>query len=184
MGHGSEDAEHRSLVGRSPVHRWPRPATGRFTGFVTGATFARGQIVDYRILGSFEIYDGGVLVTPGAGRQRALLALLLLRANETVQSETLVDELWEESPPPSAAKIVQNYVSQLRRALGDGVLVTRGRGYALRVEPGEIDVDRFAQQLEIGRRALASNEPELAAATLSAALELWRGPPLVDFADE
>jgi YVTN family beta-propeller protein len=139
--------------------------------------------VDYRILGSFEVYDGGDPVTPGTGRQRSLLALLLLRANQTVQSETLVDELWE-SPPPSAAKILQNYVSQLRRALGDGVLVTRGRGYALRVEPGEVDVDRFVEQLEIGRRALASNEPELAASTLRATLELWRGPPLDDFADE
>jgi DNA-binding SARP family transcriptional activator len=139
--------------------------------------------VDYRILGSFEVSDGGAPVTPGTGRQRALLALLLLRPNETVQSETLVDELWE-SPPPSATKILQNYVSQLRRTLGDGVLVTRGRGYALRVEPGEVDVDRFVAQLEIGRRALATNDPELAAATLRAALELWRGPPLVDFADE
>ncbi|HEY7345714.1 MAG TPA: winged helix-turn-helix domain-containing protein, partial [Gaiella sp.] len=86
--------------------------------------------MDYRILGSFEVSDGGAPVTPGTGRQRALLALLLLRPNETVQSETLVDELWE-SPPPSATKILQNYVSQLRRTLGDGVLVTRGRGYAL-----------------------------------------------------
>jgi DNA-binding SARP family transcriptional activator len=140
--------------------------------------------VDYRILGSFEIYDDGALLAPGTGRQRALLALLLLRANETVQSETLVDELWEGSPPPSATKILQNYVSRLRRGLGDGVLVTRGHGYALRVGPGEVDVDRFRQQLEVGRRALASNEPELATETLSAALALWRGPPLVDFADE
>jgi len=140
--------------------------------------------VDYRILGSFEIYDDGVLVVPGTGRQRALLALLLLRANETVPSETLVDELWDGAPPASATKILQNYVSRLRRALGDGVLVTRGRGYALRVESGEVDVERFERELETGRRALASNDPGRASATLQAALALWRGPPLVDFTDD
>jgi DNA-binding SARP family transcriptional activator len=105
--------------------------------------------MDYRILGSFEVRAAdGADVPLGSGKQRALLALLLLHANETVSSERLVHELWDGAPPPSATKILQNYVSRLRRALGDGMLVTRGHAYELRVERGELDVDRFRQQFE------------------------------------
>lgn len=140
--------------------------------------------MDYRILGPLDVRAGGVRIAPGRGRQRALLAVLLLHANETVVAESLVEELWDGTPPPSATKIVQNYVSRLRRELGDGRLLTRGRGYELRVEPGELDVDRFRCELEAGRRALGSGDPELATATLGAALALWRGPALADFSDE
>lgn len=140
--------------------------------------------MDYRILGPLEVDADGVPVELVGGRQSALLAFLLLHANETVPAERLVDELWDGSPPPSAHKILQHYVSRLRRDLGNGPLVTRGRGYELRVKPGELDVDRFAELLEAGRQAMASNEPDVAATTLRRALSLWRGPVLVELADD
>ena len=140
--------------------------------------------MNYRILGPLEVEMDGVPVVLVGGKQAALLAFLLLHTNKTVPSEELVEELWDGSPPASATKILQNYVSKLRRTLPDGVLVTRGRGYELRVEPGELDVDRFTELLEAGRRAIASNEPDVATTTLHAALSLWRGAPLVDFSDE
>ena len=140
--------------------------------------------MDYRILGPLEVVADDVPIGLVGGKQRALLALLLLHANQTVPSERLVDDLWEGTPPPSATKILQNYVSRLRRELGNGHLVTRGHGYELRVEPGELDADRFTELLEAGRRAMASNEPEVATTTLAAALALWRGPALVDLPTE
>ena len=78
--------------------------------------------------------------------------------------------------------IIQNYISKLRRLLGEGVLITRGHGYELRVEPGELDLDRFNDRVAEGRQALAAGDSAHAAAALAAALALWRGPPLADFA--
>lgn len=93
-------------------------------------------------------------------QQRALLAILLLHANEAVSADRLIDDLWGEAPPPTALKTLQAYVSRLRKTLGDngepssgsshGVLVTRGHGYVLRIEPGELDVDRFRGLVEEG----------------------------------
>ncbi|HEU0337288.1 MAG TPA: BTAD domain-containing putative transcriptional regulator [Gaiellaceae bacterium] len=139
--------------------------------------------MEYRILGALRVYDNGAEVAVRSGRDAALLALLLLHANEAVSSGELVDQLWEE-PPSSAAKILQNCVSRLRRDLGDGVLVTRRHGYELRVEAGELDADRFAEGLEAGRRALAAGDAKDAASSLGDALALWRGPALADFAYE
>ncbi len=140
--------------------------------------------MDFRILGPLEVRDDGATLPLGGGKQRALLALLLLHPNEAVSTDRLIDELWGEQPPPTAGKILQNHVSQLRRVLSDGLLVTRGRGYALRVAAGELDLDRFRQGLEEGRRAQAAGSPERASAVLREALELWRGPPLGEFAFE
>lgn len=140
--------------------------------------------MNYRILGPLEVDVDGVPIELVGGKQAALLAFFLLHPNETVSSEKLVEELWDGSPPRSATKILQNYVSRLRRDLGDGRLVTRGRGYELRLERGELDVDRFTELLEAGRRSLASNEPNVATTTLRAALSLWRGPALVEFGNE
>ncbi len=125
----------------------------------------------------------------GGGKQTALLALLLLHRGGVVSSDSLVDELWGESPPPTAAKIVQNYVSNLRRALEeagspDGVILTRGPGYMLRVEAGQVDLDRFERLLDKGVRALDEGETEEAARKLREALGLWRGPALADFTYE
>jgi DNA-binding SARP family transcriptional activator/ABC-type oligopeptide transport system substrate-binding subunit/streptogramin lyase len=137
--------------------------------------------MDYRILGPLEVADGERIVPIGAGRPRALLALLLLHRNQTVPTDRLIDELWGESPPPTAAKILQNVVSQLRRALGDEALVTANHGYALRVAPGAVDVDEFEQAVAEARMA---GDPAHASAGLSRALALWRGPALGELASE
>lgn len=141
--------------------------------------------MDFRILGPLEVLDEDRVLDVGGGKQRSVLALLLLHANEVVSSDRLIDELWPEAPPPSAAKIVQVHVSRLRRALdgaAEGILLTRGRGYELRVAPDQLDLHRFQTLLEEGRAAIGAGDPESAAETLRRALDLWRGPPLADFA--
>ena len=145
--------------------------------------------MDFRILGPLEVREGEREVTLGRGKQRALLALLILHRDQAISTDRIADELWGERPPPTAAKIVQNHVLQLRRALEDGGsagadLVTRGHGYMLRVGPGKLDLDTFEQLVEAGERALGSGQAAAAAETLREALTLWRGPPLADFAYE
>jgi YVTN family beta-propeller protein len=156
--------------------------------------------MDYRILGTLEVKDGDRLLAVGGEKQRALLAVLLLHAGEVVSADRLIDELWGERAPPGAPKALQAHISRLRKALDtngapatdgeptetspDGVLVTRGHGYLLRVATGELDLDRFRAVAEEGRRALAAGDPERAADKLRMGLELWRGPPLADFAYE
>jgi DNA-binding SARP family transcriptional activator len=101
--------------------------------------------VDFRILGPVEVYADGRPLEVAGGRQRALLALLLLRQGEPVPRERLIEDLWGERPPDGAAKTVQAVVSRLRRALGREAsrLASTAGGYRLRVEPGELDLDRF-----------------------------------------
>ena len=145
--------------------------------------------MEFRILGPLEVVEGDRVVALGSGKARALLAVLLLHANEVVPSERLIEELWGEAAPVTVAKSVQTYVSHLRRALrgergdngADGLLVTRAGGYVLRLEPGQLDLARFERLVQEGRRALEVGEPEQAAESLREALALWRGPPLVDF---
>ena len=100
-------------------------------------------MIEFRLLGALEVVDGDRPLTLGRPKQHALLAVLLLHRGEPVSSERLVDELWGQEAPASAIKIVQGYVSSLRKELGDGVLVTRGHGYLLAAAPGQVDVDRF-----------------------------------------
>jgi DNA-binding SARP family transcriptional activator/streptogramin lyase len=140
--------------------------------------------VEFRILGPLELVEEGRQVELAGGRQRALLALLLLHANEVVSSDRLIDGLWGERPPATAPKVLQNAVSQLRRALGDGLIVTRAPGYLLRVEPDAIDARRFESLVADGKEALAVGRAEDAARILRDALVLWRGPPLDEFAYE
>ena len=103
------------------------------------------RTVRFRFLGLFEVIDDhGRALALGGFKQRAVLMILLLHANEVVSSERLIDELWGERPPGSAIKTVQVYVSRLRRALGDGRLVTHGRGYVLR--------SSLARSMPIGSR--------------------------------
>ena len=138
--------------------------------------------MDFRILGPLEVIADGRSYSIGSGKQRALLAILLLRANEPVATDTLLELLWGERPPAASRKSLQAYVSRLRKALGaaDRRIVTQPNGYMLRAAPGELDLDRFETLAERGRRALAANDPERAAALLREALEVWRGPPLAD----
>jgi YVTN family beta-propeller protein len=143
--------------------------------------------VFFRLLGPLEVTDGNRSIPLGEGRQRIVLVFLLLRRNEAVASDRLVDALWGEAPPPTAAKVLQNHVRQLRRALGDREgqrLQTRGHAYALRVEAGEVDLDRFEELVREGGEALERARPADAAAGLREALALWRGPPLADVAYE
>ena len=145
--------------------------------------------MDFRILGPLEVSDTGREPVIAPGKQRALLAILLLHANEVVSSDRLIEELWGEQPPASAAKSLQVHVSRLRRALegerangADSVVVTRGGGYLVRVGPGELDLERFERLLEEGSGALVEGAPERALELLREALGLWRGPPLAEFA--
>jgi DNA-binding SARP family transcriptional activator/ABC-type branched-subunit amino acid transport system substrate-binding protein len=143
--------------------------------------------MEFRLLGPLEIADGDGTVRLAEGRQRGVLVLLLLHRNEAVSSDRLIDALWGERAPPTAAKVLQNHVGQLRRALGDrdgARLQTRGRGYALRVESGELDVERFERLVRAGGDALGRDDPAAAAVWLREALALWRGPALADVAYE
>jgi len=129
--------------------------------------------MEFRILGPLEVRDGEEPLAIGGGRQRALLALLLLRPNEVVSNDTLIDELWHGEPTETARKAIQVHVSGLRKALGEDRIVTQAPGYRLRVDPGELDLERF--------EALRADD---GVEGLREALALWRGPPLDDFAYE
>jgi DNA-binding SARP family transcriptional activator/pimeloyl-ACP methyl ester carboxylesterase len=140
--------------------------------------------VDFRILGPLEVRDADRVLPIGAGKQRALLALLLVNANRTVASERIVDELWGEQVPESAAKMVQVYVSQLRKVLPEDVLRTRPPGYVVELEPDQLDLHRFERLVATGRDQLAQGAAERASKLLAEALAMWRGPALAEFASE
>ena len=134
-----------------------------------------------RILGPFQLEEGGRRITIGGLRQRAVLASLVLHANEVVPSEQLLVDLWGEDSPPSAANALQAAISRVRRAAPPGRLVTKAPGYLLRIFPEELDVSQFEQLLSEGREALAAGAAAQAARTLGQALSLWQGPALADF---
>src|SRR3982750_4615927 len=114
--------------------------------------------MDYRILGPLEAFDGERSLALGGARQRSVLALLLLHANEAVTRDVIVDELWGEPPPPTAGKVLQNCISALRKELPGGTetLRTVGTSYALQLTEGQLDRDRFEQGLAKGRAALGA----------------------------
>jgi tetratricopeptide (TPR) repeat protein len=120
----------------------------------------------------------------GGAKQRAVLAILLLHRGEVLSAERLIDELWGESPPGAAAKVLQGYISRLRKTLGADVLLTRGHGYVLSLAPGQLDLEQFDRLAADGRAALAAGDAATAARRLGEALALWRGPPLSDFTYE
>jgi YVTN family beta-propeller protein len=140
--------------------------------------------LEFRILGPFEVSERGQPLEVGSGKQRALLALLLLNFGEVVSTDRLIDGLWAERAPASAPNSVHIYVSRLRRALGNGLLETRGHGYVLALDSEQLDLTRFERLLDEGREFLADDGAAPAAETLRAALALWRGPPLADFGSE
>jgi DNA-binding SARP family transcriptional activator len=140
--------------------------------------------VEFRILGPLEVVEEGHSLPLAAGKQRALLAILLLHPNEVVSTDELIDGLWGERPPASADKSIQIYVSQLRKAIGNSSLVTRQPGYVLHIEPGELDLHRFERLLNEGKQALAAGRPHEAEIKLSDAISVWRGAPLADFTYE
>ncbi len=141
--------------------------------------------MEFRILGPVEAVEGGHAVPLGGSKQRALLTLLLLHANETISTHRLIDELWGERPPATAAKTVQVHVSRLRKALDDpSLLLTREHGYTLAIDPEALDANRFERLVGEGSRELAAGRPDDALPALTSALSLWRGAPLSDLAHE
>jgi DNA-binding SARP family transcriptional activator len=146
--------------------------------------------MDFRILGPLEALEGRQRIALGGSKRRAVLALLLLHANETLGTDRMIDELWGEHPPAAAAKTLQVHISRLRKALSGGsaagadVVVTRGHGYELQLDPEHLDAHRFERLVGEGRRELDAGHPEAAMAALEHALSLWRGPPLADLAYE
>lgn len=140
--------------------------------------------MEFRVLGPLEVWEGTRSLAVGRGKERALLALLLLNANEVVSKDRLIDALWGESPPPTAPTALQVSVSKLRKTLGAARIVTRAPGYVLELQPEELDLRRFERLASEGASALARAEAERAAVLLHEALSLWRGHPLADLAYE
>jgi DNA-binding SARP family transcriptional activator len=136
--------------------------------------------MDFRILGPLEVRDRGGPVDLERRKPRALLGVLLLHAGEPLSPDALIDALWGESPPRTARAALQNYVAQLRRALGPGLVASRAGGYVLEVSPEQIDLGRFERLAAEARAA----ESERRVEKLREALSLWRGPPLADLAFE
>jgi DNA-binding SARP family transcriptional activator len=126
--------------------------------------------MEYRVLGPLEALDTGGPLPLGGAKQRALLALLILNANHVVSRGRLIDELWGDEAPETAATSVQIYFSRLRKLLPDGSLVTRTPGYLLGVEPEAVDLFRFERLVREGRSALAAGAPDRAADTLREAI--------------
>src|SRR5713101_1214383 len=124
--------------------------------------------MEFHILGPLEVIADGQALDLGGQKQRALLAIFLLEPNRVVSASRLIEALWEEEPPETAAKALQVYVSQLRKLLGKERVESKARGYLVRVEEQELDLARFQRLSEAGN--------------LKEALSLWRGPPLAEFA--
>jgi len=149
--------------------------------------------MEFRILGPLEVIDEerGRVRLPGT-KTRALLAELLINANRVVSTDRLVEAVWGEDAPETAAKTLQTYVLQLRKAVEPGrargspgeLLLTRESGYLLAVQPEQVDALRFQRLVQEGRHALSASEPDRAALVLAQALALWRGPALSDVADD
>ena len=139
-------------------------------------------VVRFRILGQLEVEGPAGEIRLAGAKQRALLAFLLLQANEVVPTGTLTELLWTDAPPADAAKALQVQVSRLRRALEADVLRTLPGGYLLEVDPAEFDLRRFEDLAAAGRELLAHGDAAAARGTLNEALELWRGTPLTEFA--
>jgi len=144
--------------------------------------------IEFGILGPLELSVDGRVLPLGSPKQRALLALLLVYANETVSRDRLIEELWGDAAPVTVESAFHVYLSRLRRLLemarGSGVLVRQAHGYRLRVELEQLDATRFDHLVSEGSEALAAGKAELAADSFRQALALWRGLPLADLQSE
>ena len=175
-------AAHRRLNRRLSDRRalW-RPVCDLGAGPVSAADSLGVVVVEFRVLGPLEVVAAGGPVALGSVQQRAVLAVLLVRAPEVVSVDRLIDELWGERPPATAAHAVQVHVSAIRQTLrdfGGGLGVTRsGSGYALEVDPECVDATRFERLVAAAQRTLA-DAPVTARGLFDEALGLWRGRPL------
>src|SRR5215472_14925653 len=137
----------------------------------------------FRILGPLEVQSADGWTAISAAKWRSLLACLLLRSGQLVPTDSLILELWGDSPPSTANNLVSIYVHRLKKVIGDTegkMLVYRAPGYMLRVAPGDVDIEHFESLAADGRTALADDDAERASALLGEALRLWRGPLLSD----
>ncbi len=144
----------------------------------------RNGSLEFRLLGPLEARLDDQAISLGGARQRALVALLLLRANEVVSRDRLVEDLWRDHAPETASNALAALVTRLRRVLPADVLVTKPGGYSIEIEPDSIDAQRFERLVDDGRRALAAGTYGEASDRLRDALSLWRGSPLADFTYE
>ena len=139
--------------------------------------------MEFCLLGPLAVRRDGVAVPIPPGKQRVLLAALLLDAGRVISLDELAETMWGPAPPRSARVTVQNYVKRLRSALGDAGharIATQPGGYVISVAPGELDVSRFGALLASARVAAGAGRWDLAAREARAALSLWRGEPLAD----
>jgi SARP family transcriptional regulator, regulator of embCAB operon len=137
----------------------------------------------YQVLGPLRVTDRGGIVCIGARKMEAVLAALLLRANQVVSTKQLISEVWDEAPPPRATSAVHVYISQLRKLLAtpgqaESPIVTRAPGYMLLLRPEDLDCLVFQGLVRRGRGLLAHQRCEEACAVFDEALGLWRGPAL------
>jgi DNA-binding SARP family transcriptional activator/tetratricopeptide (TPR) repeat protein len=142
--------------------------------------------VEFRVLGPLEVFCDGIALPVSSGRQRTVLAALLLRANRVAAIDDLAEALWGSAAPPSARVATQNYVKRLRDTFGDASqrIVTQRPGYLVRVAPDELDLSVFEANLDSARTAAAAGAWEAAAEKARAALSLWRGDPLAGVPSE
>jgi DNA-binding SARP family transcriptional activator len=129
--------------------------------------------MEFRLLGSLAVREGGRELPVKGLKERSLLAMLLLEEGRVVPADRLIDELWDDEPPPTARGSLQVRIAGLRQALGKERIVSEGRGYRVELAPGELDVTLFQRLLEQGGEA-----------QLREALAMWQGPALADFLDQ
>lgn len=139
--------------------------------------------MDFRILGPLEVSTGDGSLEIGGRRQRTVLAVLVLNANRTTSTDSIIDAVWGDDPPATARRSIQVYVSRLKKAFGDGRITSVDPGYRLRVEDGELDADRFAE-LAAAARTMMNTDPSAALSKFDTALGLWRGPAMSDLVDD
>ena len=143
--------------------------------------------MEFRLLGPLEVCRDGEPIVLAGPKQRAILTILLLDANQVVPRARLLAEVWGERAPGSEHSL-DVHISRLRKALAPGgegnALIRRGRGYLLCVEEGALDLVRFEQRIAAGQQALAEGRPAAAVGLLNDGLGLWRGEPLAEFADQ
>lgn len=147
--------------------------------------------MDIRVLGPLEAHEDGKTVLPSASKPRQILALLAINSSRAITVATLMEEIWGDHIPRSAATTLQTYILQLRRKIGAAladdpfrdakdVLVTCHGGYLLDLQPGDVDVDEFSHLTGAGKSAYQAGDHATASTMLGKALDLWRGPALVD----
>jgi DNA-binding SARP family transcriptional activator len=142
--------------------------------------------VEFRVLGPLDVVVDGTALDLGGAKPRRVLAALVLRANQVVSTDSIIDAVWQDEPPDSAVSIVRTYVSRLRRVLAGTPSVSlagRPPGYVLETDPERIDAHRFEHLAVTGRGQLDAGDPATSAQTLTRALRLWRGRALADMAE-